>query len=81
MTSNDVNIFVEVRGDNGAPIDTIPASIDDITYTYLGEYMGTWYYSMDPYSDIIQYDPIYGESYPFNIVDEATGQVNFAAMP
>ena len=81
LTSNDVNIFVEARGDNGAPIDTIPASIDDITYTYLGEYMGTWYYSMDPYCDILQYDPIYGETYPFNIVDEVTGQVDFAAMP
>lgn len=81
ITAKDTNIFVEVRDSEWNAIATAPADIDDISFTYFGQYMGTWYLTGDDYCDFYNYDYQYDELYSFYIVDAKTGQINFALMP
>ena len=58
-----------------------PQSKETITYEYFGGYQGMWALSDDDDCDIINYMPGSSGGFPFYIVDEATGEVVFAAIP
>ena len=81
ITAKGTNIFVEARDGEWNAIATVPADIDDISFTYIGQYMGTWYLTENDYCDFYNYDYQYDESYAFYIVDAKTGQIDFALMP
>ena len=62
-------------------IASAPQSKETITYEYFGGYQGMWALSDDDDCDIINYMPGSSGGFPFYIVDEATGEVVFAAIP
>lgn len=81
MTVGDVKaVFIACDG-NWNFIDIRPTSLDDVYYVKLGYDGDVWWYSTDSNCDVYLHNAGYGETAWLLIVSEATGEVDFAAMP
>ena len=81
MQFGEYTAIVQALDSNHSIIDIAPQSRETITYEYFGAYQGMWALSDDGECDIVNDMPGSYSGFPFNIVDEVTGEVVFAAIP